>query len=281
MSSRFRPKASLEMEIIEQSEIDAGPQRPFSDSHMIEMSQLSFRYPGGRAALKDVNLKIEAGEVVGLVGPSGAGKSTLLLHLNGLLPLNLAADADSGVSIGGIPIRKDQLTAIRREVGLLFQDPDDQLFCPIVQDDVAFGPLNLNLPPGEVRQRVTDALAAVDLANYGLRQTAQLSVGERKRVCLAGVLACRPSVLALDEPFSNLDPRARRKLIAILQNFAGTQVIATHDLDLVLELCQRVIVLDDGRVRADGPTRAILSDRELMEQHGLEVPYRRASGRDG
>jgi cobalt/nickel transport system ATP-binding protein len=155
----------------------------------------------------------------------------------------------------------------------MFQDPDDQLFCPTVREDVAFGPLNLGLLREEVLARVESSLEQVGLTGYEFRSTIQLSVGEKRRVCLAGVLACQPDVLALDEPFTNLDPRARRSLIAILREFPGSQVIATHDLDLVVELCDQVIVLDEGQVRAAGAVREILSDAPLMERHGLEVPY--------
>jgi energy-coupling factor transporter ATP-binding protein EcfA2 len=163
-------------------------------------------------------------------------------------------------------------------VGFVFQDPDDQLFCPTVREDVAFGPLNMGLPKSEVLEIVGASLAQVGLTNYENRSTLQLSVGERKRVCLAGVLACSPEVLALDEPFSNLDPRARRRLVEILQQFEGTQLIATHDLDLVAELCQRVVVLDEGRVRAVGPVAEVLSNAPLMKQHGLEVPHQLRNG---
>jgi len=175
----------------------------------------------------------------------------------------------AGLSVGG-----EHLAEVRRLVGFLFQDPDDQLFCPTVREDVAFGPLNLGLSREDVERRITESLAAVHLEGFERRSTLQLSLGERKRVCLAGVLACHPLILALDEPFSNLDPRARRTLIEVLKRFDGSQLIATHDLDVVAELCTRVIVLDEGKIRADGPTEVVLSDRHLMERHGLEVPLR-------
>ena len=167
---------------------------------------------------------------------------------------------------------KEHLLEIRRRVGFLFQDPDDQLFCPTVQEDVAFGPLNLGLSQDKVRKRVTESLKAVGLEEFEYRSTLQLSLGERKRVCLAGVLACEPSVLALDEPSGNLDPRARRGLLEILRAFEGCQIIATHDLNFVVEHCDRVIVLDEGRIQADGSPKSILADADLMERHGLEVP---------
>jgi energy-coupling factor transporter ATP-binding protein EcfA2 len=172
-----------------------------------------------------------------------------------------------------LEVTKENLKKVRQLVGFVFQDPDDQLFCPTVREDVAFGPLNLGLPKSEVLEIVATSLAQVGLTDYENRGTLQLSVGERKRVCLAGVLACSPEVLALDEPFSNLDPRARRMLVGILSEFKGSQLIATHDLELVVELCQRVVVLDEGQVKAIGPVEEVLADAPLMALHGLEVPY--------
>lgn len=245
---------------------------------IIALRSLSYRYPGGQLALDDVSLTIAAGERVAIVGPSGAGKSTLLLHLNGLLPEKLPAGPDANgkatVEIDGSPICRKHLHDIRRNVGFLFQDPDDQLFCPTVREDVAFGPLNMKLPQEEVIQRISESLAAVDLVGFEDRSTLALSVGERKRVCLAGVLACRPRILALDEPTTNLDPRARRQVMRILDGLDATQLIATHDLDFVVEHCTRVIVLDDGRIRADGPPKTVLADAVLLDRHGLEVPLR-------
>jgi cobalt/nickel transport system ATP-binding protein len=245
---------------------------------VLEVSGLSYVYPNGQRALQDVCFSLNRGEIVGIVGPSGAGKSTLLLHLNGLLPRRaphaIPSSNGAAVHVAGLAASGEHLPEIRRLVGFLFQDPDDQLFCPTVREDVAFGPLNLGLPREDVERRIAESLALVRLEGYERRSTLQLSLGERKRVCLAGVLACHPLILALDEPFSNLDPRARRTLIEVLQRFDGSQLIATHDLDLVAELCTRVIVLDEGKVRADGPTAAILSDRGLMDRHGLEVPLR-------
>lgn len=242
---------------------------------MISVNGLSYRYPNGVQALSDVTFSIGPGEVVGLVGASGAGKSTLLTHLNGLLPEDLRSDfASFPVQVADLPVCGKHLAEIRRQVGFLFQDPDDQLFCPTVREDVAFGPLNLGLPRDEVERRVAESLSAVGLSDYAFRSTLQLSVGERKRVCLAGLLACRPSVLALDEPTGNLDPRARRTLLEILSAFEGTQIIATHDLDFVALHCHRVLVLDEGQIYADGPPERVLADERLMEDHGLEVPLR-------
>ena len=249
-----------------------------AQSPILGLRGVSYRYPSGQTALDDVSADINAGERVAVVGPSGAGKSTLLLHLNGLLPESLPKTADANgsaaVLVDGLPMCRSHLPAIRETVGFLFQDPDDQLFCPTVREDVAFGPLNLKLPRAEIQQRITESLAAVDLSEFEHRSTLQLSVGERKRVCLAGVLACRPKILALDEPSSNLDPRARRQVLQILANSSVTQIIATHDLDLVVEHCTRVLVLDEGRIRADGIPREILADETLMDRHGLEVPLR-------
>lgn len=245
-------------------------------SPAVVIEGLEFAYPGGRPVLSGIALEIPSGDVVGLVGPSGAGKSTLLQHLNGLLPARLprGVDATVAVRIENLPVTHENRAEVRRRVGLMFQDPDDQLFCPTVREDVAFGPLNMNLPREVVRQRVDDSLSAVGLLELADRSVLQLSDGERKRVCLAGVLACQPSIIALDEPSANLDPRNRRTLIKLLASFAGTKLIATHDLDLVTELCERVVVLDGGRIQADGPTAEVLGDSLLMEQHGLEVPLR-------
>ncbi len=238
----------------------------------IAIRDLSFRYPGGQPALERLSFCIQPGERVAIVGPNGAGKSTLLLHLNGLLPTNLAAA--SPVSILGSPIQKEHLPVIRRQVGFVFQDPDDQLFCSTVAEDVAFGPRNFGLANGDLPNRVRRCLEQVGLPDHGPRMIGQLSFGERKRVCLAGVLACDPSILVLDEPTANLDPRARRQLLTIIQHTPATLVMATHDLEFVLDACQRVLVLDQGRIVADGPARGILADDIIMDRHGLEVPWR-------
>lgn len=237
----------------------------------IEILQLSYRYRDGHEALRDVSLQVAAGECVGLLGPNGSGKSTLLLHLNGILPEGRSQRAT--VRIQGRTITPDQLTAIRREVGLLFQNPDDQLFCATVQEDVAFGPEQLGLAPDHVAHRVRQALAKVGLPDHGMRATHHLSQGEKRRVCLAGLLACEPSILVLDEPTSDLDPRGRREFMALLRGITATKVIATHDLDLVVELCPRTIVLDRGQVVADGATLELLDDENMMLAHGLERPH--------
>jgi len=237
----------------------------------IDIRGLNYRYPDGTHALKDVTLSVEDGERVGLIGPNGAGKSTLLLHLNGLLPERPAAEPV--VHILGLPISKPHLTAIRARVGVLFQDPDDQLFCPTVGEDVAFGPRQLGLADAGLATRVSAALQQVGLAGFEKRPPHHLSRGEKRRACLAGLLACNCRVLVLDEPTSDLDPRGRRELKALLRDLPVTQLIATHDLELVAELCRRTVVLDGGTVVAQGPTMELLSNEDLMLAHGLERPH--------
>ena len=245
----------------------------------IELRKLSFRYPNGRVALEELTCTIAPGERIAVVGPSGAGKSTLLMHLNGLLPSPaITVEEQAQVYIESMAVIKSRLPEVRRKVGFLFQDPDDQLFCPTVREDIALGPLNLGLSQAEVMRRVDHSLSAVGLPEHGPRNPSQLSTGERKRVCVAGVLACEPSMMVLDEPTSNLDPRARRQLLEILRQFTGTQIIATHDLDFVLDLCQRALVLDGGKIQADGPAEQVLANPNLMEKHGLEVPWRLRRG---
>lgn len=237
----------------------------------LEISRLSYRYPDGTEALREVSFTIAPGECVGLLGPNGSGKSTLLLHLNGILPEK--PGAESAVRINGVPVTAAQIEAVRRQVGLLFQDPDDQLFCATVAEDVAFGPAQLGLAPDVVAARVRGALERVGLAGYGRRTPHHLSQGEKRRACLAGVLAYEPSVLVLDEPTSGLDPRGRREFKKLLREVAATKLVATHDLELVVELCPRSIVLDGGRIVADGPTVELLGNEELMLAHGLERPH--------
>ncbi|RPH38127.1 ABC transporter ATP-binding protein, partial [bacterium] len=205
------------------------------------------------------------------IGPNGAGKSTILLHLNGLLPETFT-DSPS-VSVMGEPVNSTTAFAIHRKVGLLFQDPDDQLFCPTVFEDVAFGPRQYGLSECEVRAVVEESLRRVGLAGFERRSPHHLSGGEKQRVCLAGVLACRPEILVLDEPTSDLDPRGKRELKALLKTLTSTKVIAYHDLELVLELCSRTIVLDEGLIVADGPTAEILANESFMLAHGLEKPH--------
>jgi cobalt transport protein ATP-binding subunit len=237
----------------------------------IEVTNLSYRYHDGTEALRGVSLRVAPGECVGLLGPNGSGKSTLLLHLNGILPER--PGGDGAVHIHGEPITPKNLEQVRRQVGLLFQDADDQLFCATVAEDVAFGPQQLGLSDTEVKARVVACLARVGLAHHAHRATHHLSHGEKRRACLAGVLACKPSILVLDEPTSDLDPRGRREFKALLRQIPATKLIATHDLELVAELCPRTIVLDHGHVVADGATVELLNDEELMLAHGLERPH--------
>ena len=237
----------------------------------IEITDLKYRYHDGTEALRGVSFRVLPGECVALLGPNGSGKSTLLLHLNGLLPEK--PSANGAVKIYGDPILPDNLEAIRRQVGLVFQDPDDQLFCPTVAEDVAFGPQQLGLDESVVAGRVKKSLAEVGLSGFEHRSTHHLSHGEKRRACLAGVLACEPRVLVLDEPTSDLDPRGRREFKAMLRLLPATKIIATHDLELAVELCARAIILDQGRIIADGRTVELLSDEKLMLAHGLERPH--------
>jgi cobalt/nickel transport system ATP-binding protein len=235
--------------------------------YAVRITRLRFSYPDGTPALEDIDLDVRNGERVALVGPSGAGKSTLLLHLNGILR------GAGTVRILGQSVADGDLKLIRKQLGPVFQDPNDQLFCPTVYEDIAFGPLNLGVPPQEIGGRVAKALTDVLLDHsYGSRSAHHLSHGERKRVALACVLAMEPAILALDEPTSNLDPGNRRHLINLIDSLPATLILGTHDLEMVLKLCPRTIVMDRGKIRADGETRRLLSDAELMEKHGLEVP---------
>ncbi len=237
----------------------------------IEITNLKYRYRDGLEALRGISFCVVPGECVALLGPNGSGKSTLLLHLNGLLPEKVSGDG--AVKISGEALSPDNLEKIRRQVGLVFQDPDDQLFCPTVAEDVAFGPQQLGLGEKEIAVRVKLSLAQVGLAGFEQRQTHHLSHGEKRRACLAGVLACEPAVLVLDEPTSDLDPRGRREFKALLREIPATKLIATHDLELAVELCARAIILDQGRIIADGRTVDLLSDEKLMLAHGLERPH--------
>ncbi|HCK53820.1 MAG TPA: cobalt ABC transporter ATP-binding protein [Planctomycetaceae bacterium] len=238
----------------------------------IEITRLTFAYTGGDAVLSDISFSVTPGDRVAILGPSGSGKSTLLLHFNALLPdppLSAAAAPEVAVTVDGLPATANNANQIRRRVGFLFQNPEDQLFGSTVARDVAFGPLNLGLDSKEVQQRVEQALDDVGLSSFANRDTTRLSLGERKRACLAGVLACHPGCLVLDEPFANLDPRGRRGLTNILTTFDGTLILATHDLTVVRELTDRIVVLDAGELCADGPTQDILADDQLLTTHGL------------
>ena len=235
-----------------------------ADGAVIQVDALSFTYPDGRLALDGISLTVRDGERIGLIGANGAGKSTLLLHLNGILPSN------GRVRVLGMKVERPNLKAVRQSVGLVFQNPDDQLFCPTVGDDVAFGPRQLRLPEEEVAARVRDSLAAVGLSGFEGRSAFHMSVGEKKRVAIATVLSMNPKVLVLDEPTSNLDPRSRKELIRLLRRLGGTQVIAAHDLDLVRTLCDRAVLLSKGRNVAEGAPEKLLGDTALLEANGLE-----------
>lgn len=236
--------------------------------HYIRFDNVHYSYPNGYEALKGVSFRIKHGEKVALVGANGVGKSTLLLHTNGLL-----LPQKGSVNIGDIPVSKETLPIVRQSVGLIFQNPDDQLFMPTVEDDVAFGPLNMKLPPQEVERRVRLALEAVGASALQKRYCHQLSGGQKRSVAIATVLAMEPNILVMDEPSSNLDPSARRQVIHLIQSFRHTCLIATHDLEMVWELCERTIVMIDGRVAADGNTKDIFSDTSLLKRSGLEQPY--------
>ncbi|CAA9258568.1 MAG: ATPase component NikO of energizing module of nickel ECF transporter [uncultured Chloroflexia bacterium] len=233
---------------------------------IICLNRVSYRYPDGNLALRELDLRIKRGEKVALVGPNGAGKSTLLLHLNGVL-----GALDGSVRVGDLDVRRETLPQVRALVGLVFQDPDDQLFSPTVFDDVAFGPLHMGLPEAQVRQRVQWALEQVGMQGFDDRMPHHMSVGQRKRVSIATVLSMEPAILALDEPSAGLDPRARRSLIQLLAALPQTLLVSTHDMPMVAEVFERTIVLCDGVVVHDGPTTQILNDRALLQQYGLEM----------
>jgi cobalt/nickel transport system ATP-binding protein len=236
----------------------------------LAVRDLAYAYPDGQVALRGVDLTVARGERVALLGPNGAGKTTLVLHLNGVL-----SGGAGTVAVGGLTVDRDRATLaeVRRRVGIVFQDPDDQLFLPTVAEDVAFGPANLGLRGPALAARVDEALAAVGMAEHCDRAPHHLSFGQRRRVAVATVLAMRPEILVLDEPSSNLDPAARRELADILRALPVTVLMVTHDLPYALELCDRSVILDEGRIVADGQTRALLADDALLAAHRLELPY--------
>lgn len=235
--------------------------------HYIQFSDVHYRYPNGYEALSGVTFRVTHGEKVALLGLNGAGKSTLLLHTNGLL-----LPSQGEVNIGDVPVRKSTMRLVRQAVGMAFQNPDDQLFMPTVADDVAFGPQNMGLPPDEVSRRVSLALADVGATDLADRPPFELSGGQKRMAAIATVLSMEPDILVMDEPTANLDSSARRRLLNILHSFRHTMLVATHDLDMALELCPRAILLDHGRVAADGPTASLLCDRQLMASAGMDIP---------
>lgn len=234
----------------------------------IELRDLRFSYPDGTEALRGISFQIGCGESVAIVGGNGAGKSTLLQHLNGYL-----MPTGGTVLVGGQPVSRETLVVVRRSVGVVFQDPDDQLFMPTVFDDVAFGPLNAGLPPDEVERRVATCLERVGMSHLRERPPYKLSAGEKRSVAIAAILATEPDILVMDEPSSNLDPRGRRRLMNLLRGFEQTRIIATHDLEMAVEICQRVIVMDCGTVVAEGIPSKVFSDEANMIRHGLECPH--------
>jgi cobalt/nickel transport system ATP-binding protein len=235
----------------------------------LEVLGVSYLYPDGHQALREIDLHVHHGERVALLGPNGAGKTTLLLHLNGIF-----RPASGMVRVAGLDITDESLMEVRRRVGLVFQDPDDQLFMPTVGQDVAFGPANFGIEGQDLDRRVNEALEAVSMLDASGRAPHHLSYGERRRVAIATVMAMRPEILVLDEPTSNLDPASRRELIEVLRGLPITQLLVTHDLPFALELCPRALVMDEGRIVAAAATAEILSDEALMKAHRLELPYR-------
>jgi cobalt transport protein ATP-binding subunit len=242
--------------------------QPDAQPDALTVRELAYAYPDGHQALYGINLNVAPGERVALLGPNGAGKTTFVLHLNGVLTAG-----HGSVHVGGLEVRKSSLAEIRRRVGIVFQDPDDQLFMPTVAEDVAFGPANFGVRGRLLAQRVASALAAVDMAEHAQRSPLHLSEGQRRRVALATVLACQPDLLVLDEPSSNLDPLSRRELAEVLLRLGATMLIVTHDLPYALQLCPRAVILDSGVVVADGPTRELLADTERLARHRLELPF--------
>ena len=244
-------------------------QLPECEGDILQIQDLHFSYPDSHQALRGIDLSVCEGEKVALVGPNGAGKSTLMLHLNGILGEN------SPVSIAGLAVNKENLPMIRALVGLVFQNPDDQLFSPTVFDDVAFGPLHMGLPEEEVFQRVANALEDVQMNDFGDRLSHHLSMGQKKRIAIATVLAMQPHILVLDEPSAGLDPRARRSLINFLKGLPITMLVSTHDLRMVDDLFPRMVIMDEGKIVADGFSRDLLQNDELLEAHGLESPSKK------
>ena len=229
----------------------------------IEIINLSYSYPDGHKALEGINIAVGPGETVALIGPNGAGKSTLLLHLNGIIR------TDGAVRILGVTLDDKNLKWVRSKVGLVFQNPDDQLFSPTVFDDVAFGPLNMGYAAEEVRERTSQSLELVGMKGYEERSPHHLSIGEKKRISIATILSMSPEILVIDEPTANLDPRAKWEFTELVKGLPMTKIVASHDLEMVAVLCERTIILSNGRIAADDATRSIMSNTALLERHGL------------
>ena len=232
----------------------------------IEIKKLNFSYPDGTKALRDINMDVYKGESLGIIGPNGAGKSTLLLHLNGILK------GEGLIRISGLDMEEKNLSEIRKSVGLVFQDPDNQLFMPTVFDDVSFGPINMRLSEFEVKKAVDEALKKVEMSNSVNRFSHHLSFGEKKRISIATVLSMNPEIMALDEPTSNLDPKARYDLVALLKNIDKTKIIVSHDLEMIFEVCNRVLILDKGSIVKIDAANNILSSPSLLSEHNLVLP---------
>ena len=235
---------------------------------VLEISRVAYAYPDGHQALFGVDLHVHRGEKIALLGPNGAGKTTLVLHINGIL-----LPGSGSVRIAGMEVKAENLKQIRSKVGVVLQDPDDQLFMPTVRDDVAFGPSNMGITGDELDSRVHEALVAVGMQDFSERSPQHLSFGQRRRVAIATVLAMKPEILVLDEPSSNLDPAARREIAEILNELDITMLMVTHDLPYALELCQRSVILSSGIIVADRATYDLLADEELIKQHRLELPF--------
>jgi len=235
--------------------------------HIVELKDVYFNYPDGTETLKGISFRVVHGESVGIVGANGAGKSTLLMQMNGYL-----MPSKGTITIGDLQLNKKTGREIRKKVGVVFQNPDNQLFMPTVFDDVAFGPLNLGLDHEKVLERVNEALKTVGCAELKDKPPHHLSAGQKSAVAIASVIAMQPDILVLDEPASNLDPKSRRYLINLLKKFEHTKILASHDLDLILDVCKRCMVIKDGRIAADGPVEKILSDKVLLEENNLELP---------
>lgn len=232
----------------------------------VQVAGLSYRYPDGTPALEGLDMEVQVGETVGIIGPNGAGKTTLLLHLNGLLR------GLGSVRVLGKEVNPKSLRQVRSKVGLVFENPDHQLFMPTVFEDVAFGPLNQGVSKEDLPHLVAGALARVGMQGTEERSPHRLSLGEKRRVALATVLAMEPKILTLDEPLGGLDPRGRRDMMKLIASLPQTKIVASHDLEMILRLCQRVFLLDKGKLIAEGPPSQLLADQALMEAHALEVP---------